>query len=190
MIMASNYWNHFKTICKHKRWVAHYCFMSGLRLQGIFHDMSKFSPTEFIESARYYQGNRSPIDACKEEKGYSLAWFHHRGRNKHHWEYWVDDFSKGMVPKKMPFKYVLEMICDYLGAGRVYMGKNFSMEKEYEWWLGRRKEVVMHRDTLKLVDEVFQYMLVMSIEEVLGNKTYIKWFEDGYKRGEIVSDAS
>lgn len=181
----SNYWGHFKTICKHKRWVAHYCFMSGLYKQGIFHDMSKFSPTEFIESARYYQGNRSPIDACKEEKGYSEAWFHHRGRNKHHWEYWIDDFSKGMVPKKMPFKYVLEMVCDYLGAGRAYMGKKFTIEAEYNWWLDRRKIVIMHEDTKRLVDLFFQYMLEMGIEKVLGNKFYIAYFKDCYEKGEL-----
>ena len=81
----------------------------------------------------------------------------------------------------MPFKYALEMICDYLGAGRAYFGDAFTIEKEYNWWLGRRKEVVMHRDTLKFVDEVFQYMLEMSIEEVLGNKVMIAWFKEKYE---------
>ena len=144
--------------------------------------MSKFSPVEFFESVKYYQGTRSPIDACKDINGYSMAWFHHRGRNKHHWEYWVDDFSKGMVPKKMPFKYALEMICDYLGAGRAYMGKNFSIEAEYKWWEERRKVVVMHPTTLGLVDEIFKLMLEYGIEEVLSNKIYLKNLEKDYKR--------
>ncbi len=88
----SKFFKHLNKILTHKRWVAHYCFMCGLYWQGIMHDMSKFSPTEFWESVKYYQGTRSPINACKEDKGYSMAWFHHRGRNKHHWEFWMDDF--------------------------------------------------------------------------------------------------
>ena len=96
--------------------------------------MSKFSPVEFFESVKYYSGTRSPIDACKEDKGISMAWMHHKGRNPHHYEYWVDNFDKGGEPKEMPIKYKVEMICDYLGAARAYMGKNFSYKAEYEWW--------------------------------------------------------
>ena len=121
---------HFVKVCKHKHYVRQYCWKLGLYKQGILHDISKFSPIEFWESVKYYQGNRSPIDACKEDKGYSMAWLHHKGRNPHHYEYWQDNFDKGGEPLQMPFKYVLEMLCDYLGAGRAYMGKQFTYEKE------------------------------------------------------------
>lgn len=165
---------HLNKIITHKIYVAYYCFMCRLFWQGIFHDMSKFSFTEFFESVKYYQGDISPIDACKAEKGYSLAWFHHRGRNKHHWEYWVDDFQKGMIPKKMPFKYVLEMVCDYLGAGKAYNGVYFTIEQEYAWWQTRREVVVLHEDTLNLVDELFDMMLCRGIKETLRDRKYIK----------------
>ena len=168
-----NFIGHLKTVLKHKRCVAHYCFMCGLYIQGILHDMSKFSPTEFWESVKYWQGNRSPIDACKEENGYSMAWFHHRGRNKHHWEYWMDDFEKGCIPKKMPFQYALEMICDYLGAGRAYCGKNFTMQSEWEWWQNKKKVVKMHSDTFKLVEILMNRMNEIGIKETLTDKTYI-----------------
>lgn len=172
---------HLKTVLTHKKNVAHYCFMCGLYWQGIMHDMSKFSPVEFWESVKYYQGTRSPIDACKEDKGYSMAWFHHRGRNKHHWEFWVDDFMKGMVPKKMPFKYALEMVCDYLGAGRAYAGKNFTIEKEYNWWLSKRADAVMHEDTKKLADFLLTEMLRRNdIDSVLKDKKLIKELRDNY----------
>lgn len=78
---------HFVKVCKHKHYVRQYCWKLGLYKQGILHDISKFSPIEFWESVKYYQGNRSPIDACKEDKGYSMAWLHHKGRNPHHYEY-------------------------------------------------------------------------------------------------------
>ena len=109
------------------------------------HVMSKFSPTEFWESVKYYQGNISPIDACKKENGWSSAWMHHKGKNKHHYEYWQDDFDNGGTPIEMPIKYKKEMLCDYLGAGRAYYGKDFTYTKEYIWWQSRmNKPLAMH----------------------------------------------
>ena len=171
--ISMNTINHLKKIIIHKYNVAYYCFMCGLYWQGIIHDMSKFSFTEFWESVKYYQGDRSPIDACKEAKGYSMAWFHHKGRNKHHWEYWMDDFEKGCIPKKMPFQYALEMVCDYLGAGRAYCGKNFTMQSEWEWWQNKKKVVKMHSDTFKLVEILMNRMNEIGIKETLTDKTYI-----------------
>lgn len=144
---------HFVKVCKHKHYVRQYCWKLGLYKQGILHDISKFSPIEFLESVKYYQGNRSPIDACKEDKGYSMAWLHHKGRNPHHYEYWQDNFDKGGEPLQMPFKYVLEMLCDYLGAGRAYMGKQFTYEKELDWWIEKKKKgLAMHPQTKIFLD--------------------------------------
>ena len=156
--------------------------MCGLYWQGIMHDMSKFSPTEFWESVKYYQGTRSPINACKEDKGYSMAWFHHRGRNKHHWEFWMDDFEKGCIPKKMPFKYALEMICDYLGAGKAYAGDNFTMDGEYAWWLSKKDIVKMHKDTFVFTCEIMDHMHEVGIEKTLKDKAYIKSLEEKYNK--------
>lgn len=136
---------HLKTILKHKYWVGKYCFKLGIPIRGILHDMSKFSPVEFWESAKYYQGTSSPIDACKKANGYSKAWMHHKGRNPHHYEYWQDNFDKGGTPLLMPFEDSLEMLCDYLGAGRAYMGKNFTYQAEYQWWLKKTENpLAMH----------------------------------------------
>jgi len=145
---------HLKTILTHKWYVGKYCFKYGLFWQGLVHDLSKFSPTEFLESIKYYTGTSSPIDACKKDKGYSMAWFHHRGRNPHHPEYWVDNFDKGMEPKiKIPWKYMLEMFCDFCGAGIAY-GKTGKLDTKREclWWDTRRKTVVMHPESLRLMD--------------------------------------
>lgn len=137
MNYAQKFFGHLKTVTKHKYWVWYYMNKCGFKYgwRGLWHDMSKFSPIEFFESVKYYSGTRSPIDACKEDKGISMAWMHHKGRNPHHYEHWVDNFDKGGEPKEMPTKYKVEMICDYLGAARAYMGKNFSYKAEYEWWL-------------------------------------------------------
>ena len=103
-------WAHFKTITYHKYLVMQGCFKVGLYKQGLLHDLSKYSPTEFLVGARYYQGDRSPNNAEREEIGYSSSWLHHKGRNKHHYEYWIDYSTKeipgGMAPAPMPNQYI------------------------------------------------------------------------------------
>lgn len=146
---------HLKTIMTHKKWVLYFAWKLGIGWQGFWHDMSKFSPTEFLESIKYYTGTSSPIDACKKANGYSMAWLHHKGRNAHHYEYWQDNFDKGGEPLKMPDKYVREMICDYLAAGRAYMGKDFHFASEWQWWLNKNKNnIAMHPENWKVVNEV------------------------------------
>lgn len=150
---VTNVAKHFMKINTHKFHVAKYCFAAGLYKQGITHDLSKFSPTEFLESIKYYQGDSSPILAAKDDMGYSLAWQHHKGRNLHHYEYWQDDFDHGGHPLKMPFRYALELVCDYLGAGEAYMGKSFSFKAEYDWWIDKKsKPIAMHPQTMAFVE--------------------------------------
>ena len=128
--IISQAWRHFKTICKHKHYVFKECRACGITLQGIIHDLSKFSPAEFLPAARYFQGNRSPIEAEKEALGYSDSWLHHKGRNKHHWEYWCDYDNTGEVlPHKIPYKYVVEMICDWIGAGKAYSKEKWTQHE-------------------------------------------------------------
>ena len=142
---VKNCWKHFQKVCIHKYWVGYYCFKAGIPWRGIKHDISKFSPVEFWESVKYYQVTSSPIDACKKENGWSKAWQHHKGRNDHHYEYWLDDFDHGGKPLIMPYECALEMLCDYLGAGRAYQGKNFTYAGEYEWWQNKKSlPLAMH----------------------------------------------
>lgn len=145
MEYMKKFFKHLNKIIVHKFWVGYYCFIFHIPIQGLLHDLSKFSPTEFFESVKYYQGDKSPIDACKKENGMSIAWQHHKGRNKHHYEYWMDNFDNGGTPLLMPPMYAIEMLADYLGAGKAYMGNKFSYENEYSWWLNKIKNpLAMH----------------------------------------------
>ena len=107
-------WQHFKTITRHRLIVMAGCFRIGLYRQGLAHDLSKYSPTEFRAGARYYQGVRSPNAAEREDKGYSEAWMHHKGRNRHHYEYWtdMDMVTRTYVPVQMPRRYLAEQVMD------------------------------------------------------------------------------
>lgn len=137
MKLLKNFFGHLRTVVKHRWFVFLHCYYAGIPLQGLIHDLSKFSPVEFFEGVKYYQGDKSPINACKEANGYSMAWFHHKGRNKHHFEYWIDYMDDGGKSIQMPYKYALELICDFLGAGKAYNGKNFTYRNELDWWLTR-----------------------------------------------------
>lgn len=155
--LINKYFAHFKTITKHKYLVFLACCGAGIPWQGILHDLSKYSPSEFFSSARYYQGNRSPIDAEKEEKGYSLAWLHHKGRNRHHYEYWIDYLDDGGRPLIIPYRFVLEMVCDWIGAGKVYGGRRaWNPSKPLQFWQWKSQRARIHPATAQLLD----YLLV------------------------------
>ena len=157
MNFKERFLGHLKTVCKHKYYVFINCCKAGMPIRGLLHDLSKFTPSEFLESVKYYQGTRSPIDACKEVNGVSKAWLHHKGRNPHHYEYWQDNFDHGGIPLQMPFTYALELVCDYLAAGMAYKGKDFTYDGEYEWWkMKKSKPIAMHPQT-KLFVEMMLY---------------------------------
>ena len=152
---------HIRTILIHKWWVFYYCCKFGLYWRGIVHDLSKFHPVEFFESIKYYTGTNSPINNCKADKGYSMAWFHHRGRNKHHYEYWCDNFDKGTTCVPMPYVYATEMICDYLAAGKAYNGRTFTIRNEFDWWINSK------RDNCKMHEYTKDYVTIML--DIMGN---------------------
>lgn len=140
-----NMFKHLHKINKHRYYVCRNCFKAHQYKRGLLHDLSKYSPTEFFESVKYYQGTYSPIEACKKENGWSKAWLHHRGRNKHHWEYWIDNIDNGYPEAILiPYEYAVEMLCDYIGAGQAYQGKDWTPYSEWRWWLEKRKHVLIH----------------------------------------------
>lgn len=154
-LTLSNIWHHFRTIQTHRKWVRHYCFMAGIPWRGLKHDLSKYSPTEFFESARYYVGTSSPINEAKKDNGVSSAWQHHKGRNKHHYEYWVDKFDDGGYVHVMPQNDFIELVCDYLGAARAYTKSKFSYANENEWWQKKRNHCAMNEVNKKMLDIIF-----------------------------------
>ena len=155
-MLIKNIFGHLKTILTHKFWVFYYSCKLGIPWRGLVHDLSKFSPIEFWESVKYYQGGkRSPINACKEDKGYSLAWQHHKGRNPHHYEYWTDNYDTGTTNIEIPEKYVKEMIADYMAAGRTYNGKSFTIDDEIKWWNNCKDFKFIHPKTKELITKMF-----------------------------------
>ncbi len=161
-----NLWKHFKTITKHRHIVMFNCFRAGIPVQGLLHDLSKYSPYEFLVGAKYYQGTRSPNIAERQARGYSSAWLHHKGRSKHHYEYWFDndDATLTIQPVEMPVRYVIEMFCDRVSASKVYNGKNYNDSIPLNYFNSHDYRVTMHPNTRKLLEELLT-MLANEGEE-------------------------
>lgn len=178
MKYIKNFFKHLKTVIVHKWYVMIYCFKAGLIWQGIFHDTSKFSITEFWTSVKYFLGNKSPINAERAAKGRSDVWMHHKGRNKHHPEYWID---KNLITEEyecveMPFKYVVESVCDRIAASRVYNKKNFKPQMVLDYFLKEENTLPVHPNTK------IEYTLLLTFYVEYGEKELFKYIRKELKR--------
>ena len=180
-------WKHFSTITRHRHQVIAHCWKAGIFFQGLFHDLSKYSPTEFIPGIRNYTVGMSPNEKERKLYGYSRAWLHHQGRNKHHFEYWVDYNTElnRKEPVEMPTKYFIEMFCDRVAASKIYYGKDYTEEKPYEYFDKERSRNWIHAETSRKLeellimlrdkgeDETFRY--IKNVVRVEGKKDKAHW---------------
>lgn len=160
MDIKENFKGHLSTINHHKMEVMRLCFKLGLYKQGILHDLSKYSPKEFISGVVFYTGDKSPNTTERRVTGKSEAWLHHKGRNRHHFEYWIDygqEPGAGMQGTEMPVKYVVEMFCDRIAACKTYYKENYNDSMPFEYFNKNRKHYMMHPETMVLLGK----MLIM-----------------------------
>ena len=162
--IVSNFFKHIKLVSKHKWLVFKFSLRLGIPFRGLVHDLSKFSYDEFWESVKYYDGKISPITRCKQANGYSKAWLHHKGRNKHHMEYWIDysvDKEKGICGMEMPVKYVVEMYIDRVSAAKNYQKGAYTDRSPLEYYENGKSIHILHPNTRELLER----LLTMLAEE-------------------------
>ena len=176
-------WEHFKTITKHRHQVIKHCYKAGILFQGLFHDLSKYSPEEFIVGAQYYTGTRSPNEGERAEKGYSKAWMHHKGRNRHHFEFWTDYSQKvipgqpPVVPVQMPRKYVAEMLMDRIAASKIYLKGAYTQHEPLKYFERGRSRQLMHPQTAK------ELKCMLKILDKRGERELFRFVRDYYLKG-------
>ncbi len=148
------FFGHLNTVMRHRRKVIYHCAKVGILRRGLLHDLSKYSPTEFIEGVRHFVGTKSPNEGERAQKGYSCAWMHHKGRNRHHFEYWTDysPVTKTVEPVKMPIVFVKEMFCDRLAASKVYQGKNYTDAQPIEYFMRGKERRKINKQTSDLLE--------------------------------------
>ena len=171
--MIKNLVLHFNLVNRHRFKVFKLCCKAGIPFRGLVHDLSKYSPTEFFESAKYYNGSFSPISTCKKENGYSKAWIHHTRKNKHHHEYWYD-YAAPTPCILMPYKYTAEMICDTLAAGMTYQGKKWTLDYQLNYYLKDRERKHINPKIDAILLEVYESISEKGIDEVVNPKTLKK----------------
>ncbi len=162
MSIISRFFGHLKTIMIHRHKVLVHCIKAGIVWRGLCHDLSKFSPTEFIPGVKYYQGTRSPNESEREEIGYSSAWMHHKGRNRHHFEYWTDynPKTKKMEPVRMPDDFIYEMFCDRVAASKTYNKKKYNDSMPLEYFMHAKQRRIIEKETAEKLE-----MLLTMLKE-------------------------
>lgn len=164
----SAYLKHTRVVLRHKIYVMRECFKIGLYWQGFVHDLSKFGITEFFASAQYFQGDKT-IDVEKKKAKYDYAWLHHMGHNKHHWQYWIDYNHGSLSIIRMPPKYLAEMLCDWIGAGKAYNESVWTPETFTTWVVTNIPNMHLHVDTRNYIFEVLKNIEEMGEEQSIGD---------------------
>lgn len=158
--LAENFCGHLSTVNRHRYMVLRHCVRAGIPLQGLLHDLSKYSPTEFLRGVMFFQGTRSPNEGEREDYGFSYAWMHHKGKNRHHFEYWTDydPVTKKMSPVKMPIKYVKEMFCDRVAASKIYGGEKYTDSDPLRYFIRAKGRRMIHPDTSLLLEKLLRML--------------------------------
>ena len=168
---------HFHTVNKHRWYVFVYSIKAGIPIRGFLHDLSKYSPEEFFESVKFFNGHESPTHQAQRDNGYSKAWLHHKGRNKHHLEYWEDNTThhSKYYAALIPYKYLVESLCDRISAGKTYKGKIFDHTQPLKYWnnVEKNNKVEKHPGVVEFFDTVLEKMSEEGIDEALKPK-YLK----------------
>lgn len=169
---------HFKTVHKHRKEVRRLCFKCGLIKQGLLHDLSKYSYVEFFSGVKYYQGYRSPIDAEKEDLGYSLGWLHHKGRNKHHFEYWLEKDYENLTNKalEMPLNYLLEAACDKIAASKIYKKDKYQDDSAYNFIKNGKDKYFMGEENVR------RHLLLLEYLKDNGEEKALEYYKSLYKK--------
>lgn len=176
----SNLKGHFDTITRHRHMVILHCAKAGILLQGLGHDLSKYAPEEFLPGVRYYQGTRSPNEQERLERGYSRAWMHHKGRNKHHFEYWTDynPRTRRLEPVKMPLRWVIEMFCDRVAAGKIYNGDKYTDADPLAYYNKGRNGRFIHPETARFLERLLRMLAVRGEDYTFA---WIRWYHSTHQ---------
>lgn len=176
MNIIKRFFGHWKTVHRHRKVVRKLCFKCGLYWQGLTHDLSKYSPVEFLNGVKFYTGTKSPHLGERVAYGYSKAWLHHKGRNKHHADYWQDIQSDGYTrPVEMPYKYFVEMICDRIAASMIYLGDKYTDSSPLEYYRSHICENEFNYKTRSDLEWWLEYLACYGLAKTMSElKVYIK----------------
>lgn len=107
-----------------------------------YHDVSKFSAQEFWGYAQYFYPENGRE---KNKNAFDFSWNHHQKHNPHHWEYWLMYENGKIAAKRIPFSYLIEMLCDW--GAMSYKFKNLPSE-----WYSKQTHILIHEKSKLLIE--------------------------------------
>ena len=168
MNFFKRFFGHLRTVSRHRRMVRKLCFKFGLYWQGLTHDLSKYSPTEFWNGVKFYTGTKSPHVGEREKYGYSKAWIHHHNKNKHHAEYWHDIDKTGRETTiSMPERYFIEMLCDRIAASMIYLGDQYTDNAPWEYYCTHKDENQFSLHTRAMLERVLMRLSHIGLDALI-----------------------
>ena len=118
---------------------------------GLFnHDQSKWEKEEYDAYDAYFYGGRKTKEV---KKTFNYAWLHHIHSNPHHWQYWVlinDDPEDGTVALDIPYRYVIEMICDWWS----FSWSDGNLYEIFDWYNKHKDRMILSKNTRELVEDI------------------------------------
>ncbi|MBC2741567.1 MAG: hypothetical protein HGJ93_00580 [Desulfosarcina sp.] len=149
MMNLMRHLSYAKYVLLHKWFV----FIASIKIaaplwRAVIHDLSKFRPSEwFPYAATFYAPDGSK--QYKETPVFNRAWLLHQHRNPHHWQFWLLRMDRGnIVTIEMPEHYALEMLADWMGAGRAITGRWECAE----WYASNKNKIILHENTRDLIE--------------------------------------
>lgn len=149
----------------HKIFVFQECRKRGITWRGITHDLSKLRPDEWLPYARYFYGKypkQSELSVYEKtyywntltkervSDDFDMAWLLHQKRNQHHWQWWILREDSGKVKCfPMPYDVVLEMVSDWIGAGKAQ-----GHDDVKEWYAKNKNKMQLHETTRSEVERL------------------------------------
>lgn len=171
--LLKKHFKYLRYVLRHKWFVFLECVKMAYDMRapmliwrGVMHDISKFLPSEFFPYSNHFYGEGKSIKSGRDETGYykptdtgdakfDFAWLLHQKRNSHHWQWWVlPKDNGGMKVMKMGVIDILEMVCDWKGAGRA-QGTPDTLA-----WYRKNKDKMMLDDSVRLVVEFLIHYIV------------------------------
>lgn len=115
------------------------------------HDSSKWREPEWSAYLHHFYPT-DKADTMKSEE-FEQACRHHINYNKHHWDYWVDEFNQLKIPMEDTYKlYCVERVCDWLA-----MAKQHGEDKSL-WYECNKEAIIMPDYAFDLIDEIYKYV--------------------------------
>ena len=110
------------------------------------------------------------------------------GVNKHHWQCWIDFEDGELIVIEMPPKYLAEMLCDWIGAGKAYNKGNWTIDTFKNWYANNKDKIILHtltRDYIELVvdsvtDEEDLYKWI-NVNRIISDRSLILCQGGGYQ---------